>query len=95
MLSQPPVSLKLRRARMKWFGHLERTGVEGQVKRVAQADMQGRKPAGTPRNKWKRVLRRDLEGSRLSLEKVATEALDRDRWKRIAQASCDYNAAGR
>ena len=39
MLSQRSVSLKLRRARMKWFGHLERMGDERQVKRVAQAEM--------------------------------------------------------
>ena len=40
------------------------------------------------------MLRRDLEGIGLSLEEAAAEALDRDRWKRIVQASCDYNAAG-
>ena len=28
MLDQPPVSLKLKKARMKWFGHVERMGGE-------------------------------------------------------------------
>ena len=46
MLSQPPVSLKLRRARLKWFGHLERMSDERQVKRITQAELQGRRPAG-------------------------------------------------
>ena len=45
-------------------------------------------------NQMKDVLRRDLEGSGLSLEEAATEALDRDCWKRIVEASCDHNAAG-
>ena len=94
MLSQPPVSLKLRKARMKWFGHLERMSDERQVKRISQAEMQGRRPAGRPRTRWRDVLRRDLECSGLSLEEAAAEALDRDRWKRIVRASCDYNAAG-
>ena len=94
MLSQPPVSLKLRRARMKWFGHLERMSDDRQVKRITQAEMQGRRPVGRPRTRWKDVLRRDLEGSGLSLEEAAAEALDRDQWKRIVLASCDYNAAG-
>ena len=87
MLYQLSVSLKLRRARMKWLGHLERTGDEEQVKRVAQADMQGRKPAGTSRIRWIDVLRRDLEESGLSLEEAATEAMDRDRWKRMEEGS--------
>ena len=94
MLFQPPVSLKLRRTRMKWFGHLERMGDERQVKRFAQAEMQGKRPAGRPRNKWKDVLRRDLEGTGLSLAEAVTEALDRDRWRKIVEAPCDYNAAG-
>ena len=94
MLSQPPVSLKLRRARMKWFGHLERMSDDRQVKRITQAEMQGRRPVGRPRTRWKDVLRRDLEGSGLSLEEAAAETLDRDQWKRIVLASCDYNAAG-
>ena len=69
------------------FGQLERMGDEMQMKTVAQAEMQGRRPAGRLRNIWKDVLQRDLEGSGLSLEEPATEV-----W--IVEASCDYNAAG-
>ena len=93
-LCQTPVSLKLRKARLKWFGHMERMGEERQVKRIMQAEMQGRRPRGRPRTRWKDVLRRDLEGSGLSFEEAAAEARDRDRWRRIVQASCDYHAAG-
>jgi len=94
MLCQAPVSLKLRRARMKWFGHVERMGEERQVKRIMRAEMRGGRPRGRPRTRWKDVLRRDLGESGLSLEEAAAEAQDRDRWKEIVQASCDYNAAG-
>ena len=45
-------------------------------------------------NQMKDVLRRDLEGSGLSLEEAATKPLNRDRWKRNVEASCNYNAAG-
>ena len=76
-LDQPPVSSKLRSARMKWLGHVERMGEERQVNRIFKADMQRRKPMGRPRTKWKDVLLRDLERSGLSLEEAATEALDR------------------
>ena len=94
MLGQPPVSLKLRKARMKWFGHVKRINEERQVKQVMQEEMQGRRPAGRPRTRWRDVLRRDLEETSLSLEEAAVEALDRDRWRRIVLASCDYNVAG-
>ena len=69
-------------------------GEERQVKRIMRAEMQGGRPRGRPRTRWKDVLRRDLGESGLSLEEAAAEALDRDRWKEIVQASCDYNAAG-
>ena len=94
MLCQVPVSLKLRRARMKWFGHVERMGEDRQVKRIMQVEMSGRRPRGRPRTRWKDVVRRDLEGSGLGLEEAAVEARDRDRWREIVLASCSCNAAG-
>ena len=81
MLNQSPVSFKFRKVRMKWF-------------RQMQAEMQGRRLVGRPRTRWKDVFRRDLEESGLSLEETATEAQDRDCWRRIVQASCVYNAMG-
>ena len=93
-LCQPPVSLKLRRARMRWFGHVERMGDERQVKRIMNAAMEGRRPVGRPRTRWKDVLQRDLDTSGLSIEEARLECLDRDRWRGVVLASCDYNAAG-
>ena len=55
-LCQPPVSLKLRSARMKWFGHVERMGDERQVKRFMNDEMQGRRPVGRPRTRRKNLL---------------------------------------
>ena len=62
-LEQPPVSLKLRSARTKWLGHVERMGEERQVKRLLKTEMQGRRPVGRPRTRWKDVILRDLERS--------------------------------
>ena len=71
---EPPVSLKLRSARMKWLGHIERMGEERQVKRNCKADMEGRTLVD--------VLRRDLERSGQSLGETA---LDRGRWRTIVR----------
>ena len=94
-LRQPPVSLKLRKARLKWFGHVERMGDERQVKRVMNATMVGRRPVGRPRTRWKDVIARDLSASGLSVEEARLAARDRDQWRDVVLASCDCNAAGR
>ena len=76
-LCQSPVFLKLRRARLKWFAHVERMGDERQVRRVMNAEMKGRRPVGKPQTRWKDVIRRNLQRSGLSVEQAASEARDR------------------
>ena len=65
-----------------------------QVKKIMNATMEARRPVGSPRTRWRDVLGRDLESSGLSLEQAAVESRDRDQWRNIVLASCDYNAAG-
>ena len=62
-LCQSPVSLKLRRAKMKWLGHFERMGNRRQVRRIMNREMEGRRPIGRHRTTWEDVIRRDLESS--------------------------------
>ena len=88
-LCQSPVSLKLRRARMKWFGHVNKTGGERQLRRIMNAEMEGSRPVGRPQTRLKDVNRRDLERSGLSMEQAAMEARDRDRRNNTERASCD------
>lgn len=93
-LCQPPVAIKLRKARLQWFGHVERMGEDRQVKRIMEAEMVGRRPVGRPRTRWKGVLQRDLQNVGLTLEEAAAETQDRERWRTIVLASCHYNVAG-
>ena len=79
---------------MDWFGHVERIGEERRVKRIMNAEMEGRILVGRPLTRWKDVHRKDLESSRLTLEQAAEEARDRETWKNIVLASSDYSAAG-
>ena len=88
-LCQSPVSLKLRRARMKWFGHVEKTGDERQLRRIMNAEMEGSRQVGRPQTRLKDVIRRDLESSGLSMEQAALEARDRDRRNNTKRASRD------
>ena len=93
-LRQPALSIKLSKARLKWFGHVERMGDERQVKRIMNATMEGRIQVGRPRTRWRDVLARKLDAVGLSVEEARLEARDRDQWRDIMLASCDCNAAG-
>ena len=93
-LCQPPVSLKMKGARLKWFRYFAKIGGERPVKRIMKGKMQGRRPVAKPTTKWKDVHETDLKKGRLSLEEAVTEALDLERWRTIVQASCDYSAVG-
>ena len=73
-LCQPPVSLKLRRAKLKWLGHVKRTGDEKQVKKVTNAEMEGKRPVGRPRTMLKDVIQKDMESIGLRMERAALEA---------------------
>ena len=79
--------LKLRVASLKWFGYDERMGDERQMRRIMNAEVEGSRPVGRPRTRWKDVIRKDLESSGLSVEQAASVARDRDRWKNTMQAS--------
>ena len=57
--------------------------------------MEGDKPVGRPRTRWKDVLRRDMASSELRPGEAATRTKDCDRWKTIVLPSCDYSAAGK
>ena len=63
-------------------------------KKITNTEMEGRRPVGRPRARWKDVLRGDLTSSGLSLDEAAAEALNRDSWRTIVRAPCDFNAAG-
>ena len=41
-LCQSPVSLRLRRARLKWFSHVEKMGEERQVRKFMNAEVEGK-----------------------------------------------------
>ena len=73
-LWQPSFSLKVRKSRMKWFGHFQRIEEKIHVTRIVNTEMQVRKPLWSSRTRWKDLLQRDLEESRLILWETATEA---------------------
>ena len=93
-LHQVPISLKIRRARLQWLGHMERMEVDRIPKEVSRARMVGRRPRGRPRTRWDQVVERDLENAGVSLVEARGIAPDRQEWREVVSASCQYPLAG-
>ena len=94
-LNQIPVSIKIKKGRLKWFGHVERMDEGRGPRRALGAEMHGRRPLGRPRTRWLDVLARDLEGTVDNLEEAREAAQDRGRWREIVSALCHMPVAGR
>ncbi|KAG5619034.1 hypothetical protein H5410_018858 [Solanum commersonii] len=69
---------KLRKARLRWFGHVKRRGADSPVRRCEGLVVEGtRKGRGRPKKYWGEVIRQDL--AQLHLTEDMT--LDRKEWR--------------
>ena len=88
------MSLKIKRARLKWLGHMERMEANRIPQKISKARMSGRRPRGRPRTRWDQVVERDLEAAGVPLEEARGIAADRRAWRDVVSASCQYPLAG-
>ena len=73
------IKLKMREARLKWFGHVERREEGRGVKRAMQMEVDGsRRRRGRPKKRWIDGVTKDMEEVKVTRE----EAVDRGVWKR-------------
>lgn len=75
------LSSKVQESRLRWFGHLARRGVEHVGKSTMEMEIDGVRPRGRPKTRWKDVIQRDMREKELD----EAEALNRNRWKRLIQ----------
>ena len=68
----------VRRARLRWFGHVERKDDEDWVKRTTRLEIEGSRPAGRPKKKGNETVKADLRRLRLD----SSEASNREAWRR-------------
>jgi len=69
--------------RMRWAGHVARTGEEREVYRVLVGKPAGRKPLGRPRCRWVDNIRTDLQEVGWGYMDWIGLAQDRDRWRTL------------
>ena len=66
------------RRRLEWFGHVKRTDETENIQAVVEMKMEGKRPRGRPKLRWKdTTVRRDLKAWHIREE----WATDRERWK--------------
>ena len=71
---------KVREARLRWFGHVQRREEEGCVRRILEADVHGQRSRGRQRKRkrWIDVVKYNMEDLRLDLMDVENRA----EWRR-------------
>ena len=67
----------MRRRRLEWFGHVIRRDETVNIGAVAEMRMEGKRPRGRPKLRWKDTTRRDMKAWNIREE----WAIDRERWK--------------
>ena len=77
LLGLDPVSLTIKRGRLRWFGHVERKDDADWLKGCMKMEIEGTQQRGRPRKTWWDCVNADTESFGLSRE----DAQDRDYWR--------------
>jgi hypothetical protein len=84
LYSSPNIVRQIKSRRMRWAGHMARTGEERKVYKVLIGKSEGKRPLGRPRHRWE-------DGIRMDLREIGWGSVD---WIQLAQdrdrGSCEY-----
>ena len=84
------IKLKVREARMRWYGHVFRREEDHDLRRVVDYKVQRRRPIGRPKIRWMETVEKDIR--RLGLQKEMV--LQRSFWKSVVRAADPTYSAG-
>jgi len=65
---------KVREARLRWFGHVQRREEEDCVRRILEADLLGQRSRGRQRKRWIDVVKYNMEDLQVDLTDVENRA---------------------
>ena len=78
LLGLEPVSMMTKKSRLRWFGHVERTGDSDWVKHCVTWEVEGIRQRGRPKKTWWDCVKNDIESFGLSQK----DAQSRNKWRR-------------
>ena len=78
LLGLEPVSLMIKKSRLRWFGHVERKDDNDWVKRCIMWEVGGIRQRGHPKKTWWDCVKNDMESLGLSQK----DAQSRTKWRR-------------
>ncbi|VDP35753.1 unnamed protein product [Heligmosomoides polygyrus] len=81
VMKTAPIQLKMRKQRLRWYGHVLRRLKDHPTRLALDFEAPGKRPRGAPRKRRKDVIKRDLA----EVGATADYALDRMRWRQ----TCD------
>ncbi|VDO19159.1 unnamed protein product [Heligmosomoides polygyrus] len=72
-----PIADKMRKARLRWYGHVLRGKEDSVCKIGLNFEVIGKRPRGRPKQRWADTLHTDLKAASV----YPDLALDRERWR--------------
>jgi len=86
LYSSPNIFRVVKSRRMRWAGHVARTGEERGVYRVLVGKPDGRRPLGRHRRRWVDNIRMDLQEVGCGYMDWIGLVQDRDSWRTLVSA---------
>jgi transcription termination factor 2 len=83
LYSSPSIVQVVKSRRMRWAGHVARMGEERGVHRVFVGKLEGKRPLGRPRRRWKDNIKMDSQEDGGGRGDWMELAQDRDRWRAL------------
>ena len=85
LLGLEPVSLMIKKSRLRWFGHVERKDDNDWVKRYMMWEVEGIRQRGRLKKTWWDCVKDDMESLGLSQKVVQS----RNKWRRRIKGAAD------
>ncbi|EYC35685.1 hypothetical protein Y032_1001g3353 [Ancylostoma ceylanicum] len=77
-MQTPPIQLKLRAQRLRWYGHVMRRPSLYPTRQAMEMDVAGKRPRGAPKKRWKDAVRKNME----EVGATKDDTQDRALWRR-------------